>query len=442
MADGLLRPVAEFAASGRMCVPDVTTEERTVRTSERAPLKIALLSYEYPPDTGFGGIGTYTWHHARALVELGHETHVLAGALQATEMRTEVRDGVHVHRFWAGDKVMRTFEQLGAYRLWWTRQRLQNTWSMYRGLGALQRIHRFDIVEMPECGAEGALATRFVRVPTVVRLHSPARLIMDSYDVRRADIELCSIVERRALKTATALTSCSQFLAREVTEKLGIQRAIVTITNGLDVEWFDQSAVDVDIHAKYGIPHRPITIVFTGRMERRKGIHLMPEIAASILERFDATLVLAGADLFGYVANTLLPALANRQLKGSIHWLGQVPLGDLRPLVSSADIVLLPSLWENCPYSCLEAMAAGKAIVCADQGGMPELIRDGANGLLATCDDAASFTGAVQRLVEDADLRARLGSAARQTVLTSHRHTHVAEQSVALYRRTIGGAST
>ena len=50
-------------------------------------MKIGLLSYEYPPDTGFGGIGTYTWYHARALARLGHQVHVLAGAREASDPR-------------------------------------------------------------------------------------------------------------------------------------------------------------------------------------------------------------------------------------------------------------------------------------------------------------------------------------------------------------------
>jgi glycosyltransferase involved in cell wall biosynthesis len=404
-----------------------------------APLKIALLSFEYPPETGFGGIGTYTWHHARALAALGHEVHVLAGAREATTLRSEEHGEVHVHRFWAGGRAMRAFEGLGAYRLWWTRQRLQNAWSMYRGIAALHRIHRFDVIEMPECGGEGALVTRLMRVPTVVRLHSPSWLIMPCYDLRRADIVGCSIIEQRAIKGATALTSCSGFLANEVARKLGVRREIPVITNGLDIAWFDTSAERVDVYAKYGLPKRRLMIVFTGRMERRKGIHLCPEIAASILERFDVTFVLAGADLFGYVANTLLPMLADRPLKGSIHWLGALPLGDLRPLVSAADIFLLPSIWENCPYSCLEAMAAGRAIVAADQGGMPELIHHDVNGLLAQPDDAPSFVRQLERLIDDATLRDRLGAAARQTVMTAHGHTHVAEQAVDVYRNIIAG---
>lgn len=413
---------------------------RPPHSPDGPPLTIALLSFEYPPETGFGGIGTYTWHHARALTALGHTVHVLAGARDATALRSTVHDGVHVHRYWASGWLMRAFDKLGGMKMWWTRQRLQNAWSMYHGLKALHRVHRFDVIEMPECGAEGALVTRLLHVPSVVRLHSPSQLIMGAYDVRPADIAWCSRLERRGIDGATALTSCSRFLADEVRDRMAVRRPISVITNGMDLEWFDATTERVDVHAKYGLPRRALTVIFTGRMERRKGIHLMPEIAASILERFDVTLVLAGADLFGYVASTLLPALADRPLKGSIHWLGALPLADLRPVVNAADIFLLPSTWENCPYACLEAMAAGKAIVCADQGGMPELIEHGVNGLLAACDDAPAFVAELERLVADAELRNRLGLAARARAVAAHAHTHVARQALDVYRRLVPGA--
>ena len=62
-----------------------------------APMRIALLSYEYPPDTGFGGIGTYSYYHARALAKLGHEVHVIAGSVTNGVYHSE-HDGVKVIR--------------------------------------------------------------------------------------------------------------------------------------------------------------------------------------------------------------------------------------------------------------------------------------------------------------------------------------------------------
>ena len=145
---------------------------------------------------------------------------------------------------------------------------------------------------------------------------------------------------------------------------------------------FDR-AEQVDIRQKFGLPRDRLIILFSGRMERRKGIHLCKEIAASILKRYDVAFVFAGQDLFNYMSGELMPYLTGEKLRGSVHYLGRLDMTDIRSCLSQTDIFLIPSLWENCPYSCLEAMAAGRAIVSTNQGGMPELIRDGENGLLA-----------------------------------------------------------
>ena len=395
-------------------------------------MKIALMSFEYPPETGFGGIGTYTWYHARALVKLGHEVHVLAGATDPTPLRTVELDGVLVHRFRSDGRMMRSLRGLDRFRLWWTKSRLQNAMCMYRGLTSLCKQHRFDVIEMPECGAEGALVNHLISRPTVVKLHSPSRLIMPFYDVRRADITLCSLVERIGIRGATAFTSCSRFLAEEARDKLRIRMPIRVVPNGIDLELFD-AADQVDFRSKFDIPKDLVTVLFAGRMEQRKGIHLCKEIAASILEQHEVAFVFAGQDLFGYMADTLLPYLRTRKLRGSVHYLGRLGLLDMRSCVRQSDIFLIPSLWENCPYSCLEAMAAGRAIVSSHQGGMPELIRDGENGMMADLDEPRQFVACLERLIEDEGLRQRLGRAARRTIERFHRDVRIARITSEFY---------
>ena len=79
-------------------------------------------------------------------------------------------------------------------------------------------------------------------------------------------------------------------------------------------------------------------------------------------------------------------------------------------------------------------MAAGRAIVSTDQGGMPELIRDGENGLLAQTENPAAFISCLERLIEDRSLRERLGSAARRTVEESHNDVAIARISTDYYQ--------
>ena len=401
-------------------------------------MKIALLSFEYPSETGFGGIGTYTWYQARALARLGHHVHVIAGATAPTVLRSEEHDGVVVHRFKADGGLMRAFDRLGRYRLWWSRNRLEIGLSMYRALKPLMRQHRYDLIEMPECGAEGWLVNHFTPATTLVRFHSPSRLIMRYYDVRRADVELCSGLERLAINGARSLSACSRFVADELRREMGLRRPVRVIPNGIDLTLFD-SAPDVDVRRRYDLPADRPMILFTGRMERRKGIELCAAIASEILQRHTVSLVFAGRDLFGYMSGTLLPALSGRSLRGSVHYLGDLTLSEVRWCLRQADIFLLPSLWENCPYSCLEAMAAGRAIVCSDQGGMPELVRDEVNGLLARSGDPASYVRQIERLLDDQRLRERLGEAARRTIETSFTDTHIAQVSAQYYGECVNG---
>jgi glycogen synthase len=356
----------------------------------------------------------------------------VAGATGPTALRTQEHDGVRVHRFRAEGFWMRLFQRLDQPRLWWTKNRLENALSMYRCLKELRRKHRFDLIEMPECGAEGLLVNSLMRGNTLVKFHSPARLIMQYYDVQSADVACCSLAESLGMRRASAFSACSRFLADEVREKLGIRRPIRVIPNGIDLELFDR-AKQVDVRKKFGLPPERPLIFFSGRMERRKGIHLCKDIAASILKRFDVAFVFAGQDLFNYMSGDLLPYLNGEKLRGSIHYLGRLDLTEVRSLLSQADIFLIPSLWENCPYSCLEAMAAGRAIVSTDQGGMPELIRDGENGLLARSEDPASYIACLEQLIEDSLFRERLGIAARRTIEGSLTDTRIAQISTEYY---------
>lgn len=396
-------------------------------------MKIALLSFEYPAETGFGGIGTYSWYQARGLVKLGHEVHVLAGANEPTALRTEEHDGVRVHRYKGAGLFMKMLRRLDKHRLWWTKNRMENALNMFRAFQQLSREHHYDVAEMPECGAENALIGNLSDIPTVLKFHSPAHLIMPTYDVRKADHTFCSIVEDMGIRGAGALMSCSQFVADEVHQKMGVSRPIRVIANGIDLELFD-SAEQIDAREKFGIPKDRPMIFFAGRMEPRKGIHYAKDVAASILARYDVSFVFAGADLFGYMEKTMLPELRSRDLKGSVHHVGKLDMKDVRSCLKQTDIFLIPSVWENCPYSCLEAMAAGRAVVSSDAGGMPELIQNEENGLVAHVDDVSAYIRCIERLIEDRPLRDRLGAAARRSVEQSYTDVHIAGKTAAYYQ--------
>jgi glycogen(starch) synthase len=380
-------------------------------------MKIAILSYEYPPETGFGGIGTYSYYQARGLAKLGHDVHVIAGSTKPGIFHSE-HDGVRVTRVKMEGWSHRALQGLRDRRAWWGANRAETAYSAYYGLKKAMRDTEFDIVEYPECGGDGLLVSTLLDVPTVVKFHSPARLIMEMYDTPRTDDEITSLFEQIGINQATVRTSCSRFLADEVTTKMNVTSPVHVVPNGIDLELFD-SDDGIDVHDRFGLPRDPDSLVvfFANRLEQRKGVHLVRDMCFAVMEKYPHVhFAFAGDDLFGFMEREIRPFIDSHGLQDRFHYYGKLHLPEVRALLKKVDIHLLPSLWENAPYSCIEAMSAGRAIVASDCGGIPELVQHEQTGLLARNNDAESFVAALERMVEDRALRERVGPAARAAV--------------------------
>jgi glycosyltransferase involved in cell wall biosynthesis len=85
-------------------------------------------------------------------------------------------------------------------------------------------------------------------------------------------------------------------------------------------------------------------------------------------------------------------------------------------LFRAADAVVLSSAWENLPHTVLEALAVGSPVIATSVGGVPEVVRDGENGLLVAPNDPGALADAIGRLFADDDLRCRLAGAAPASV--------------------------
>ncbi len=85
-------------------------------------------------------------------------------------------------------------------------------------------------------------------------------------------------------------------------------------------------------------------------------------------------------------------------------------------LFRAADASLLSSSWENLPHTVLEALAVGSPVIATAVGGVPEVVRDGENGLLVPARDPQALAEAIRRFFADEQLRARLTAAAAGSV--------------------------
>jgi glycosyltransferase involved in cell wall biosynthesis len=103
-------------------------------------------------------------------------------------------------------------------------------------------------------------------------------------------------------------------------------------------------------------------------------------------------------------------------LDGRARFLGSLPRERVLRLFRAADASLLSSSWENFPHTVVEALAVGTPVISTAVGGVPEVVRDGENGLLVPVGDAAALAGAIERFFADGALRARLAGSAASSV--------------------------
>lgn len=148
--------------------------------------------------------------------------------------------------------------------------------------------------------------------------------------------------------------------------------------------------------------------VFTGRLSPEKGVRtLLQALALAGNPRF----YIAGD---GPIRAELESVAAGLNLTNT-EFLGHLDRVALDRLARDASFAVVPSEWyENCPYAILEAMAAGKALIASDLGGMAELVQHEQTGLTFAPRDAAALAAAIRRLASDSALAVRLGTAARQ----------------------------
>lgn len=191
-----------------------------------------------------------------------------------------------------------------------------------------------------------------------------------------------------------------------------VERASV-VPNGIDVHRFRPPSTEERLKARerLGLGDE-FTIVIVARLEPLKGVDTLIRAAASSQVR--PTVVVVG-DSAGFSGGPAyadgLRALAQK-LGVDARFLGSRP--DVAELLWAADAFGYPSRWDAAPLVLAEASAAGLPVVTSNTGGCPEMIVDGATGVILEPDDVAGFAAAFHRLAGETELRRRLGAAGRE----------------------------
>ena len=111
---------------------------------------------------------------------------------------------------------------------------------------------------------------------------------------------------------------------------------------------------------------------------------------------------------------------------------------DVPSILASSDVFVLPSNWEGLPYTVIEAMMAGLPVVATSVGGVPELVEDGVTGFLVPRSDPEALAEALQRLIDDPELRERMGKAGRQKAMCEFTLDRMLRETEKVYEEVLG----
>lgn len=251
--------------------------------------------------------------------------------------------------------------------------------------------------------ATAALLSREITgVPYVVTLHGSDVTILGSDRSYLA-------VNTNSVEQADSITAVSSFMAEEAHERLGIKKEIRVIPNFVDAELFSPASGEVIERIK----GRDVVVTHVSNFRPVKRIQdLVYAMGIVVKEAPGARLVLVGDGPERHGIERLIDRL---RLKGHVLLTGY--RSDVPNLLRCSDVVVLCSETESAPLTLLEGLSCGLPVVATSVGGIPEIVEDGVNGFLVPPKHPEAIAERILELNGDRGLRARLGEAARETVL-------------------------
>jgi glycogen(starch) synthase len=389
-----------------------------------APLRVLLVSWEYPPVV-VGGLGRHVGALATHLAEAGHDVVVLTRQPTGTDAVTHpttdrVVDGVRVVRVAEDPPHLEFTTDLVA----WT---LGLGHALVRAALPLLRDWRPDVVHAHDwLVAHAAITVRdLAGVPLVATIHATEAGRHGGWLSAPLNRQVHS-VEWWLANAADALVTCSHAMRDEVAGLFDVDPDGITVLhNGIDPSGWAAPAHDP-------VPGRPTLVTF-GRLEWEKGIQDVVAALPAIRRAHPGTrLAVAGT---GSHAGWLAQRARAARVRGAVTMLGHVDDAALVALLARASAVVLPSRYEPFGIVALEAAAVGAPLVASRAGGLGEVVLDGVTGLSFDPGDVAGCAAAVVAALDDPGAAARRADAARARLATDFAWPAIAADTAALYAR-------
>jgi glycosyltransferase involved in cell wall biosynthesis len=348
-------------------------------------LRIAFATPEYVTEDHFdGGLANYINRIAKLLADRGHDVHVVTLSLKNEDHFDH--EGVMVHRVML-KPVWHAFNRATRYSLTTTLHWLNFSTQAFRKLKQLHRQHPFHLIQYPNYSFCGLFSIPFLRSAHVVRASSYQPAWNDIDGVKRnLDSAIIERLEGLQYKLTRNVFAPSNAMQRTLTKNAKVRDARVIRTPF----YVETRGWDNTVYEQY-LKGKKYALYF-GRFQLHKGFHTLAQALPRFLNQCpDAYVVCIGRDMETSLASSM--AGYARALCGSsaarLILLDNLPHSQLYPVIAGAQFIVLPSLIDNSPNACLEAMGLGKVVIGTSGTSFDELITDRVNGFLVPPADPA-----------------------------------------------------
>ncbi len=339
-------------------------------------MKIAFITLENPfSTTSNGGIGTYTGIIAKGMAESGHKVYIITQSPNESEI-----------------KIQKNL-QLICISMPQTKYNtdLEQMQQIYFKVLTLHKKIQLDLIECHEWFAPGAIVVQELNIPFVTRLHTPLFLIQDIHGVECMYKNSLRICENERLQTyySDLITVPCKSLKEIVEEKWNIQS--IVIPNPINSKAYVGLKTNNCTTDKY--------LLYIGRLEYRKGVlHYAKALKKAFENDSSFKMYFCGTDSF-YKRRSVKKEIIEicSGFDDRLVFINHANEAMKKELISNCVAFVVPSLWENFPYTLLEAMSYDKTVLASDCGGLSEIIEHGKSGFLIGAYDTNEWTQYILR---------------------------------------------
>ena len=181
---------------------------------------------------------------------------------------------------------------------------------------------------------------------------------------------------------------------------------------------------------EFNLGRRPVVTMVSRLVPQKDPVTLL---RAWQLSKGDRVLMIVGdGELRGEVSRFV----SNNGLTQSVILAGERE--DVPEILAASDAFVLSSRWEGLPYTIIEAMMSGLPVVATCVGGVPELVEDGVTGFLVPAGDHSAMAEALQKVLDDSEVRHRMGHAGRERTLREFSLDDMLRKTRRVYEEVVG----